>query len=87
MAHGGVPARFIMPLLQPRLDAIELSQLLQLLQALDEGYAHLTSVGTEQPSVPNTPADLKLLERLKREGIVSSYDSGSSRMKVCKRHK
>lgn len=87
MARGGVPAQQVVILLESHLSTITRDQLLTVLQSLGGDYSQLASVGYDKPKIPNTPADRALLERLKRDEIVSSYNEGPSKIKVNKRHK
>lgn len=74
MAQGNVSAQQILLLLEPHLDVINRGQLFAILQSLDGDYPELTEVGRNRLRVPNTPADRALLERLKQENTVSTYD-------------
>lgn len=87
LAQGGVPAQQIVLLLEPHLGVMGRDQLFTILSALGGAYAKLTAVGYEKPKIPNTAADRALLERLKREGIVNSYDEREALIKVNKKHK
>lgn len=87
MARGRVPAQHVVMLLEPHFSAITKERLFVVLQSLGETYSQLTSVGRGKPKLPNTPADRALLERLKRDEIVSSYDEEESYIKVNKRYK
>lgn len=87
MAQGGVPAQQIVPFLEPHLGAIGRDQLFTILSAFGGEYAKLTVVGYGTPKIPNTAADRALLEQLKREGIVNSYDEHEAPIRVNKRRK
>lgn len=87
MAEEGVAAELVIPLLQPHLESISRQQLFSLLRLLDGDYPSLTNVGYDKPRIPNTPADLALLERLTLEGIVGKYDAQESPIKVNKKYK
>ncbi|WP_041790461.1 YobI family P-loop NTPase [Microlunatus phosphovorus] len=87
LAQGGVPAQQIVLLIEPHLGVMGRDQLFTILSALGDAYAKLTAVGYEKPKIPNTAADRALLERLKREGIVNSYDEREALIKVNKKHK
>lgn len=86
MAHGGVPARYVVTLLKPHLDSIGRDQLLTILESIGGDYPKLVSVGHDKPKIPNTAEDRALLERLKQDGIVNTYDEGASPINVNKRH-
>ncbi|MDZ7320151.1 P-loop NTPase fold protein [Kosakonia sacchari] len=87
MAQEGVATQLIILLLKPHIESISRQQLFSLLRSLDGDYPNLTVVGSDKPRIPNTPADLELLERLKREGIVGKYDAHESPIKVNKKYK
>ncbi|UCJ19021.1 DNA-binding protein [Pseudomonas sp. MM211] len=87
MAQGGVTAQQIVLLLEPHLASISRQQLFTVLMALDGDYPKLTTVGRDKPHIPNTSADRALLERLKRDGIVSKFDEHESPIKVNKKYK
>ncbi|SAC82511.1 Uncharacterised protein [Enterobacter cloacae] len=87
MAEEGVAAELVIPLLQPHLESISRQQLFSMLRLLDGDYPSLTNVGYDKPRIPNTPADLALLERLTLEGIVGKYDAQESPIKVNKKYK
>lgn len=86
MAQPGVDSQQIVMLLEPRLTSISREQLFTILQKLDGDYPSLTEVGQDKPEIPNTPANLALLQHLKREGIVSKYDAHKSPIKVHKNY-
>ncbi|QIK64746.1 DNA-binding protein [Leucobacter viscericola] len=87
LAHGGVPPQYVLVLLEPLLKSLERDKLFEILQALGSDYSQLTSVGRDRPKISNTTADRALLDRLKMEGIVNSYDPRASPIKVNKKHK
>lgn len=87
MAHSGVGSKQIVMLLHPHITAISREQLFTILQELDGDYPSLTEVGHDKPKIPNTEANLALLQRLQREGIVSKYDEQDSLFKVHKKYK
>jgi len=66
---------------------INRDQLFTILQALGGDYSELTEVGRIKLRVPNTPADRALLERLKREGTVSTYDERKAVIEVNRKRK
>lgn len=86
MAQTGVNSQQIVMLLEPHLTSISREQLFTILQELDGDYPRLTEVGRDKPQIPNTHANLALLQRLRQEGIVSSYDEHESPIKVHKRY-
>jgi hypothetical protein len=87
MARDGVPSQQIVLLLQSHLTTISRDKLFMVLSVLDGDYPKLTQVGRDKPKVPNTAGDRALLDRLKRENIVNSYDDQATPLKVNKRHK
>lgn len=87
MAQGSVSAQQIVMLLKPHLASINRDQLFTILRALDGDYPKLSEVGRDKPRIPNTPFDRALLERLKRDGIVSRFDEHKSPIKVHKKYK
>lgn len=87
MAQGGASAQNVVPLLEPHLDVLARADLFAILQVLGGDYSKLTTVGRTALHVTNTPADRALLERLKRHGVVSSYDPDVSPIKVNRKHK
>lgn len=82
MAQSGVNASHVVVLLEPLLTTISQELLLPILQALGYNYKRLTEVGQDNLEIPNTAADLALLQRLKKEGIVVEYDEHQSPIKV-----
>lgn len=87
MAQGDVSAQQILLLLEPHLDVINRDQLFTILQALDGDYPELTEVGRNKLRVSNTPADRALLERLKRENTVSTYDERKAMIEINRKRK
>ncbi|UDQ78565.1 hypothetical protein LJN55_13875 [Erwinia rhapontici] len=87
MVEEGVVAQLIILLLKPHLGSISRQQLFSVLRSLDGDYPNLTVIGYDKPRIPNTPADLELLERLNLEGIVGKYDAHESPIKVNKKYK
>ena len=86
MAQTGVETQQVVMLLEPHLTSISREQLFTILQELNGDYPSLTVVGRDKPKIPNTHANLALLERLKKENIVSNYDEHASPIKVHKRY-
>lgn len=87
MAQVGVSAQSVVVLLEAYLADISSARLFSILGSLGGDYAKLTSVGYDKPRIPNTTADQALLERLKLDGIVNSYDSSATPIKVYKKLK
>ncbi|WP_324724502.1 hypothetical protein [Lelliottia sp. JS-SCA-14] len=87
MTMEGVTGPIVIQLLAPHISTISRAQLLDILDALDGDYSKLTTPGYDKPRLPNTAADLSLLERLKQEGLVGKYDENDSPIKVNKRLK
>jgi len=86
MAQTGVDSQQIVMLLEPLLASISREQLFTILQGLDGDYPSMTEVGRDKPKIPNTHANLALLQRLRQENIVSKYDEHESPIKVHKRY-
>jgi len=87
MAQVKVPAQQILPLLKPHFDVIGRDQLFTTLLLLEGDYPELTEVGRNKLRVSNTPANRALLERLKREGIVSTYDERNAMIAINRKRK
>lgn len=87
MALGGVPAQYVVILLQPHLTSLGRDQLFTILQSLGENYSRLTSVGRDKPKIPDTAENRALLDALKPHGIVSTYKPEGSHLRVNKKHK
>lgn len=87
MAQGNVSAQRIVLLLKPHLEVINRDQLFTILQALEGGYPELTEVGRNKVRVSNTSADRALLERLKGENTVSTYDERGEKIEVHRKRK
>lgn len=87
MAQGNVSAQQILLLLKPHLDVISRDQLFTILKALDGDYPELTEVGRNKLRVSNTPADRALLERLRRDNTVSTYDESKVIIEVHRKRK
>jgi hypothetical protein len=85
MAQTGVDSQQIVMLLEPLLASIGREQLFTILQELHGDYPSLTTVGQDKPEIPNTPANLALLQHLKGDGIVCKYDQHESSIKVHKK--
>lgn len=86
MAQSGVDTQLVVMLLERHLTSISREQLYTILQALDGDYPSLTEVGRDKPQIPNTHANLVLLQRLRQEDIVSKYDERESSIKVHKKY-
>ncbi|MDY0331769.1 MAG: hypothetical protein RBR52_14925 [Thiomonas sp.] len=87
MAEAAVASSRIVSLLEPHLVSIGTDELFTILRTLDGGYPDLTEVGRARLQIPNTSADRALLQRLKQDGIVSTYDEHKSQLKVNRKHK
>lgn len=74
-ASAGVPSRLVVRLLEPHLAAIDLDELAPILLSLGTPYSVMTERNGRHPRLPNTPADVALVERLKEVDVVSSYDA------------
>lgn len=87
MAQKNVSTQQIILLLESQLELISRDQLFTILQALDGDYTKLTEVGRGKLRLPNTRADRALLERLKQEKTVSSYDDSKATLEINRKHK
>lgn len=87
MAQENVSAHQILLLLKPHLSVITRDQLFTILKALEGDYAKLTEVGRGRLRLPDTLADRELLERLRREKTVSSYDDNKGMIEVNRKRK
>lgn len=87
MAQNSVSAPQIILLLESHLGLISRDQLFTILQALDGDYPKLTEVGRGKLRLPNTRADRALLERLRKEKTVSSYDDSKLTLEINRKHK
>ncbi|MER2134273.1 MAG: DNA-binding protein [Arthrobacter sp.] len=87
MASLGVPAEYVVTLIEPHLLSIGLERLLSILKALGGEYLKLTAVGHDKPKLPNTAANRALLDCLKSHGIVNTYDPSCSPIRVNKKYK
>lgn len=79
-AAAGVPSGFIVRLLQAHLPTVGLDQLMPILRDLTGPYPTITERNGKHPRLPNTPADVALVERLKELGVVSSYNANHEPM-------
>lgn len=70
----------------PYLDSASDAQLFGVLNSLGGDYGQLTRFGRDKPRVPNTADNLRLLESLKRRGIVTKVEDDRNPMKVHKRY-
>jgi hypothetical protein len=86
MAQTGVDSQQIVMLLEPLLESISQEHLFTILRELDGDYPNLTEVGQDEPEIPNTPANLALIQHLVEEGIVDKYDESESPIKVHKNY-
>lgn len=73
-ASAGVSPRLVVTLLEAHLAAIDLDKLAPILVSLGTPYSSITERNGRHPRLPNTPADVALVERLKEFDVVSSYD-------------
>lgn len=85
IAGIGVSDEDFLQLLQPHLDAIDDSELFSALSSFGNEYTKLTAIGRESPKVVNTEGSRVLLARLKRAGIVSTWDEKKTTIKVYKK--
>lgn len=89
-AGGAASAQPILKLLGASAEVIDVAPLKAALDAIQTPYNQLTKPGRDRPKVPITDGVAPILERLKREGIVSKYDQKKKSWKpvfeVSKRH-
>lgn len=74
-ASAGVPPRLVVMLLEPHLAAIDFDRLAPILVSMGTPYSVMTERNGRHPRLPNTPADLALVHRLKEFDVVSSYEA------------
>jgi len=74
-ASAGVPSRLVVGMLQTHLETLDLDQLAPILRTLADPYPTITERNGKHPKLPNTPADVGLVERLKALEVVNSYNA------------
>jgi len=84
LADGEVKTGTVMRLLVPALADCPLEMLIHTLTAMGDPYARLAAPGARPARLPNDPAHLALVERLKQDGDVNSWsvEHGNTRIKV-----
>ncbi|WP_417561074.1 P-loop NTPase fold protein [Marinomonas sp.] len=89
MTNNQVETRNIILLLSPHLTpSINSEQLFRILELLQGDYPKLISTGKDQPKIPNTPENQKLINTLKTLEIVNSFrEIADGLIKVFKKHK
>ncbi|WP_419703004.1 DNA-binding protein [Promicromonospora sp. NFX87] len=71
-ADAGVPAQFVVRLLEPHLPSLDPEQLARILTNMGDEYPSVAQRNGKHPKLPNTPADLALAKRLEALEIASS---------------
>lgn len=84
-ASAGVSPDLVVTLLEPHLLGISDVELTDILIALGENYEALTKLGADRPKLPNNHLHRKLLERLKKLQIVSTYVESDDYIRVNKK--
>ncbi len=87
MAAQRVSSEQVVTLLCPYLTNATAEQLAAVLRAMGGEHGKLAYVGRDKPKIPNTPANVALLNALKAKGVVASFDLAGDPIKVNKRHK
>lgn len=82
MATAGVDASIIVQLLAPLLPQLDEPALVTILTALGGDYLTASRRNGKRPKLPNTTADLALIERLEALGIASSHTQKDQVIKV-----
>lgn len=86
MANNQIGTSEVLHHLMPYLDSASDAELFDVLNSLGGSYNQLTRFGRDKPKVPNTADNLRLLESLKRRGIVTNVEDDRNPMKVHKRY-
>lgn len=87
LAANGVSAEHVIILLEPHLQTLSKEHLLGILNSMGGTYQQLSSVGTDRPKVPDTPANKALLDALKSYGIVSKCPPEGKYLRIYKKRK
>ncbi|MCB5190820.1 hypothetical protein LG198_08790 [Methylobacillus arboreus] len=87
LATHGISAVDVIVFLKPHLETILSEQLFAILQLLGAPYSQLTSVGQDQPKIPDTQGDRALAETLQSQGIVSKFTIDENMLRIYKKHK
>ena len=83
MATSGVASDLVVGLLEPLLTNISETQLVVILAGLGWSYVDVSARnGKQRRKLPNSPADLALVNRLEALGIVSTYKADGKSIKV-----
>ena len=82
IATSGVAAELVVRLLEPLLSGIDEAQLVAILVALGGGYIDVSARNGKRKKLPNSPADLALVNRLATLGIVSTHEIAGKSIKV-----
>lgn len=81
-ASAGVSAQLVVGMLQAHLATIGLDRLAPILRNMAEPYPTIIERNGKHPKLPNTPANVELVERLKALGVVSSYNADHDELVV-----
>ena len=82
MAASGVASGLAVRLLEPLLASIDEADLVAILAGLGGSYADVSARNGKRKKLPNTPADLALVDRLEALGIVSTQEVDGKSIKV-----
>lgn len=89
MASNDIDTKDIILLLAPNLTpSMDSEQLFRILELLKGDYSQLVSKGKDQPKIPNTPENQKLIDALKALEIINSVkEIADGFIKIFKKHK
>ncbi|MBJ7557013.1 DNA-binding protein, partial [Marinomonas spartinae] len=89
MANNDIDTKDIILLLASNLNpSMDSEQLFRILKLLKGDYSQLISTGKDQPKIPNTPENRKLISILKTLKIVNSFrETTDDMIKIFKKHK
>ena len=82
LATEHASSSLIVELLGPHLASLSAAELGSVLRTLDGRYPDLAEPNGKHPSIPNTPADRALLQRLYELGIVSTFSDRGGKLRV-----
>ncbi len=82
LASERLATAIILPLLNPLLSSLTLTEIATLLTALGGDYVQLTSADGRRPRITNTPAERALVNRLQALGVVSSIKEDAGVLKI-----
>lgn len=87
MIKIGVANEKIIKIVAHQIDAISSIELFKILNMMGKDYNKLTEIGREKPKIFDTPEHRLLLDRLKQEGIISSYKERQTKLLINKKYK